>query len=899
MKKILGIFVCTLLILTSFFSVTGIMDVEQEDSAGLVYPVDCKPCVTHKMHFPQMPDEDGWAVSATYVAEYQSGVALADDWMCSESGPVANIRFWGSWKQGVEGIIDCFWISIHDDIPADESPTGYSMPGEILWWREILNWETIPIESSSYQGWYCVESETWDVNDHTNFFQYDIVDIQRPYRQEEGTIYWLSIQANVLYAEDYQPVWGWKSSEDHWNDDAVWCNVPDYNWIDLFEPPEHTVSLDLAYMIMAELTEGLLFDAFFQPVQVVFQDDPVYPPTDMNGECAEIVAELEMVAGKNTLLFGHPYEKRHEIKIQVCNNYKEQKTFQFVMKINPGDKEIWRSEWLTVEPGPPPTVFPYGTPFPPTGRFKWDTWPEDIKQKKGEIILYLEPDPGAKDPAPPCKCAIVRVNVTVVKTHDLKILWLPFTFEDGPDFPPDLIGRSGSEFDQWMWESLDPWWNGVYPLRESGLSPVRSLTPIKTNITLYDGTEVSDLATFGALNRAQVLELWGKLVRASIDSAWLWSIKHQGYDRVVWLVSPDIMRCPADATNRAIVANGLAHRLVKFGVLVNWSTRSKTAAHEISHTYGLDESYLAGQQNRTVGYWVNRGWFFGSEADVLNSSLNHDLMYITWPIWEEPGQKTWIKKPNYKALLKKFNEEEDPEVLGISGCIDKNDDVRLHPWYKLDEGNIDLEWGTTGSYLVKTYDSNEKLLNEAGFDISFTMYVTPGEEIPIDETIFAFRVEWIDGMHRVDIVNVNSNQVLATRTITPNTPQISITSPQPGETIKPEPCEITWDATDLDGDTLTYHIFLSNDSGASWFPMSLALHENSFTADFTHLLKGNYQITVSATDGWNVDEDIVDFAIKKGKDKSTLPDLLFLRQLWGRFPLLVRLLSIFTRFTVL
>jgi len=656
----------------------------------------------------------------------------------------------------------------------------------------------------------------------------------------------------------------------------------------------------ILYYLLPE--EGLLIDAFFQPVQVVYQDDPEYPTyphdTDMSGECSGIVAGLEMVAGKNTLLFGHPYEKRHEIKIQVCNKYPDQKTFQFVMKISPDGDEIWRSEWVTVPPGKP-KVFTYGTPFPPTGPFKWDIWPDDkIKEKEGNIILYLEPDPGVKEPAPPCKCTVIQVNVTLVKTHDLNILWLPFTFEDGPEFPLDLIGQRGSEFDQWVWESLWPWWNGVYPLREGGLKEVRSLTPIKTNIILDDGTVVSNSETFAALNRAQVFELWRKLFDASLANAWLGSIKWQGYDRVVWLISPDIIRCPADANNDAIEGNGLAHRVVigcsslKFGVLVNWNTRSNVAAHEISHTYGLDESYRAGQQNRAVGYWVNRGLPFGSEkADVLNSSLNRDLMYYTWPIWEEPGRKTWIKKYNYGRLLVEFNLEEDPEVLGISGCIDKNGDVRLHPWYKLDEGNIDLEWGTRGSYLVKAYDSNGELLNEAGFNVSFTMYVNPEGEIPIDETTFAFRVEWIDGMHRVDIVNVSSNQVIATRTITPNTPQISIISPQPGETIKPEPYEITWDATDLDGDTMTYHIFLSNDSGASWFPMSLALHENSFTADFTHLSKENYQIAVFATDGWNVGEDVVSFEIKKGKDKNMMLDIPFLNQLLKWFPLLARLLQ--------
>lgn len=60
---------------------------------------DWHPGDGHKMHFPQLPDENGWDVNAS------GGICLADDWMCSETGPVSDIHFWGSWKHGLEGRI--------------------------------------------------------------------------------------------------------------------------------------------------------------------------------------------------------------------------------------------------------------------------------------------------------------------------------------------------------------------------------------------------------------------------------------------------------------------------------------------------------------------------------------------------------------------------------------------------------------------------------------------------------------------------------------------------------------------------------------------------------------------------------------------------------------------------
>ena len=42
----------------------------------------------HKMHYPQLPDPNGWDVNLT-------GNKVFDDWRCGGSGPVDDIHFWG------------------------------------------------------------------------------------------------------------------------------------------------------------------------------------------------------------------------------------------------------------------------------------------------------------------------------------------------------------------------------------------------------------------------------------------------------------------------------------------------------------------------------------------------------------------------------------------------------------------------------------------------------------------------------------------------------------------------------------------------------------------------------------------------------------------------------------
>lgn len=183
----------------------------------------------HKMHFPQLPDEEGWNVMDV------SPMVLADDWQCSESGDVTDITFWGSWQDGTVGTISSFNVSILSDIPDPDpgDPLTYSMPGELLWSMVIpfeeVNSVNITPDPQLWEGWYDPITEIYTYPDHDNYFQYDIKNISEPFIQTQGVIYWLSISANL--SSPLTSLWGWKSTLNHWNDDATWlsveCTAPD------------------------------------------------------------------------------------------------------------------------------------------------------------------------------------------------------------------------------------------------------------------------------------------------------------------------------------------------------------------------------------------------------------------------------------------------------------------------------------------------------------------------------------------------------------------------------------------------------------------------------------------------------------------------------------------------
>jgi len=204
----------------------------------------------YKMHYPQLPDPNGWDVQVTRPH------ILADDFKCTQSGPVNDVHFWGSWAADLVGNIASIHVSFHKDIPAGADGTTYSMPGEELWSRTFLPEQfTVRQAGEGDQGYFIPDPIEPGVfpNDHKLYFQVNIVDIEDPFYQHQGIIYWLDLQVTVSGpGGDF----GWKSSLDHWNDDAVYGfwnpeNPAPIQWLPLFDPLTGE-TLDLAFVITPE-----------------------------------------------------------------------------------------------------------------------------------------------------------------------------------------------------------------------------------------------------------------------------------------------------------------------------------------------------------------------------------------------------------------------------------------------------------------------------------------------------------------------------------------------------------------------------------------------------------------------------------------------------------------------
>lgn len=210
---------------------------------------DWQPGDGHKMHFPQLPDPNGWDVNFT------TPNFLADDWKCSETGPITSIHFWVSHQGGVIPAIFGLEVKIFENVPPVVGGPTFSQPGQELWDSNVTlaNLHTAP-GGTGDQGWFDPVSGEFIVNDHDSYFQINLSDFADPFVQREGEIYWLGISLDVTHPD------GWKTADlsaypapytgSHYEDDAVFRDGNGI-WHELFDPATGQ-SLDLAFVVVPE-----------------------------------------------------------------------------------------------------------------------------------------------------------------------------------------------------------------------------------------------------------------------------------------------------------------------------------------------------------------------------------------------------------------------------------------------------------------------------------------------------------------------------------------------------------------------------------------------------------------------------------------------------------------------
>jgi hypothetical protein len=234
-----------------------------EDSWDLAFELISAPDVQNVTKWFQNPDlsPNGIDVNATNPpAAPPTQFVLADDFQCTRISYLTTVGVWGSWLNdilpGGNANNVTFTLSIHADIPVGPG-IPYSRPGAMLWTRTYGPGQfTYSAQTGLTEGWMTPPSTYLFPGDHACYFYTFNIPVGE--FQQQGTptvpkIYWLDVQARPL---DPAATFGWKTSQAHWNDKAVWGQGTEpYTgpWNELKYPPGHPYSgqsVDLAFRIV-------------------------------------------------------------------------------------------------------------------------------------------------------------------------------------------------------------------------------------------------------------------------------------------------------------------------------------------------------------------------------------------------------------------------------------------------------------------------------------------------------------------------------------------------------------------------------------------------------------------------------------------------------------------------
>lgn len=233
----------------------------------------------------QMPDVSPTGIDIRVDSNDNNSRILADDFKCTQTGPITDFHFWGSWLNDVKSEIDRLTISLYSDVPdPDGTGPGFSQPGALLWQHIFVPGQfseklfaTVPPDAlgqKQYEWfWDPFTTIAPDPYGDQNVWQYDLcIDPTMAFVQQ-GTaanpiIYWAAVQVHVKQGAAAPPQFGWKTRDPidthygggHFMDDAVRgvTNADGMvSWNDLHYPTGHPLSpasLDMAFVITGQAT---------------------------------------------------------------------------------------------------------------------------------------------------------------------------------------------------------------------------------------------------------------------------------------------------------------------------------------------------------------------------------------------------------------------------------------------------------------------------------------------------------------------------------------------------------------------------------------------------------------------------------------------------------------------
>ncbi len=318
-----------------------------------------------------------------------------------------------------------------------------------------------------------------------------------------------------------------------------------------------------------------------------------------------------------------------------------------------------------------------------------------------------------------------------------------------------------------------------------------------------------------------------------------------------------------------------------------------TVAHEIGHTYGLGDTYDGGSfhcavnpapdefegkdfndPSKTVKCTSGRNALPGVGGTKINAREVHPYevggrgaLPDTAEYMGSGGRQEqfWTTQEAYDRLFDALAPTPPApsnfatiaavqRFIEIFGMIRQNAsqpaDVILDPWWTFeDDGSIP---NTTGRYMVAAANAAGTRLATRAISPNFDPPGPKGLPSPhVDPAPFEAEMAFPEGTTKFQIIR--DGVVVREVPVSANAPAVRNVAPQAVGTLN-APLTVTWDASDADGDTLTYTVEYNRDVSdeltSDWGILERDLTQPRFTIDFSDLPGGTHaRLRITATDG--------------------------------------------------
>jgi Tol biopolymer transport system component len=143
--------------------------------------------------------------------------------------------------------------------------------------------------------------------------------------------------------------------------------------------------------------------------------------------------------------------------------------------------------------------------------------------------------------------------------------------------------------------------------------------------------------------------------------------------------------------------------------------------------------------------------------------------------------------------------------INVSGVISRTGGIQLDPFLVATSPyTFTRPSGTQYSFQFR--DSNGSVLDTVGFDVDFSEEALGAGYVSLDEAPFSFTVPLPDGVS--SMVVLTGTTPVITYTVSPQPPTVTVLTPNGGETLRGQ-SQVSWQASDPDGDALTYTVIYS------------------------------------------------------------------------------------------